>query len=92
MVSGAVVFGPVVGSVVDSGTPVVSELSLGVATTKPVKTHVHGFCASWLDVVVDDPARSCIVCLNGRLGLFVAHFCEELAHWNCFACVDVQCS
>jgi hypothetical protein len=50
-----VVFGPVVGSVVDSRTPVISELSLGVTTTKPVKTHVHGFGVSWLDVVVDDP-------------------------------------
>ncbi len=69
------VFGPVVGSVVDSRTPVVSELSLGVTTTKPVKTHVHGFGASWLDVVVDDPASCCIVCLNGSLGLFVARFC-----------------
>ena len=86
------VFGPVVGSVVDSGTLVVSELSLGITTMKPVKTHVHGFGGSWLDVVVDDPACSCIVCLNGSLGLFVAHFCKELAHCDCFACVDVQCS
>lgn len=84
------VFGVVVGSVVASGAPVVSELSLGVSTTKPVKTHVHCFGASWLDVVVDDPARSCIVGLYGSLGLFVAHLCEELAHWDCFACVDVQ--
>ena len=84
------VFGIVVGSVVDSGTPVVSELSLGVTTTKPVKTHVHCFGASWLDVVVDDTKRSCIVSLNGSLGLCVAHFCKKLAHWDCFACVDVQ--
>ncbi len=84
------VFGVVVGSVVDSRTPVVSELSLGVTTTKPVKTHVHCFGALWLYVVVDDPARSCIVGLNGSLGLFVAHFCEELAHCDCFAWVDVQ--
>ncbi len=83
-------FGVVVGSVVDSGTPVVSELSLGVTTKKPVKMHVHCFGASWLYVVVHDPTRSCIVGLNGSLGLFVAHFCEELAHWDCFACVDVQ--
>ena len=83
------VFGPVVGLVVDSGTPVVSELSLGVTTTKPVKTHVHGFGALWLDVVVDDPARSCIVCLDGSLGLFVAHFRKELANWDCFIHVDV---
>ncbi len=92
MVRGAVVFGPAVGSVVDFGTPVVSELSLGVTTMKPVKTHVHGFGALWLDVVVDDPTRSCIVCLNGSLGLLVAHFCKKLAHWDCFVCVDVQCS
>ena len=68
------VFCPVVGSVVDSRTPVVSELPLGVTTMQPVDLHVHGFGASWLDVVVADPASSGVVCLDGSLGLLVAHF------------------
>ena len=70
------VFGPVVGAVVGTGAPVVSELSLGVATTQPVKTHVHGFCASWLDIVVDYSKGGAVVGLDGGLGLFVAHFFE----------------
>ncbi len=70
------VFGPVVGAVVGTGAPVVSELSLGVATTQPVKTHVHGFCASWLDVVVDYSQGGAVVGLDRGLGLFVSHFFE----------------
>ncbi len=70
------VFGPVVGVVVGTGAPVVSELSLGVTTMQPVKTHVHGFCALWLDVVVDYSQGGAVVSLNWGLGLFVAHFFE----------------
>ncbi len=69
------VFGPVVGAVVGNGAPVVSELSLGVTTTQPVKTHVHGFCVSWLDVV-DYSQGGAVVSLDRGLGLFVAHFFE----------------
>ena len=54
-----------------------------------METHVHCFGASWLDVVVDDPTGSGVVCLDGSLGLFVAHFRKELAHWDCFIHVDV---
>jgi hypothetical protein len=68
------VFGPVVGAVVGTGAPVVSELSLGITTTQPVKRHVHGFRASWLDVVVDYSQGSAVVGLNRGLGLFVSHF------------------
>jgi hypothetical protein len=64
---------------------------LGVATTKPVKTHVHGFGASWLDVVVDNSKRNSVVCLDGGLGLFVVHLCKELVHWDSLTCVDVMC-
>ena len=56
---------------------------------KPVETHVHGFGASWLDVVVDNSKRSGVVFLDGGLGLFVAHLCKELAHWECLTCIDV---
>ncbi len=70
------VFGPVVGAVIRTRAPVVSELSLGVMTTQPVKTHVHGFGASWLDVVVDYSQGGAVVGLDRGLGLFVAHFFE----------------
>jgi hypothetical protein len=70
------VFGPVVGAVVGTGAPVVSVLSLGVTTTQPVKTHVHGFRALWLDVVVDYSQGGAVVGLDRGLGLFVAHFFE----------------
>ncbi len=69
-------FGPVVGAVVGTGAPVVLELSLEVTTTQPVKTHVHGFRASWLDVVVDYSQGNAVVSLDRGLGLFVAHFFE----------------
>ncbi len=70
------VFGPVVGAVFGTRAPVVLELSLGVMTMQPVKTHVHGFCASWLDVVVDYSQSGAVVGLDRGLGLFVSHFFE----------------
>ncbi len=76
MVGGTTVFGPVVGMVVGTGAPVVSELSLGVMIMQSVKTHVHGFRALWLDVVVDYSQDSAVVGLDRGLGLFVAHFFE----------------
>ncbi len=83
------VLGPVVGYVFGPRGPVVPESPLGVATRKPVETHVHGFGASWLDIVVDDSKRSGVVCLDGGLGLFVANLSKELAHWDCLSCVDI---
>ena len=41
-----------------------------------------------MDVVVDDSTGSGVVCLDGSLGLFVAHFRKELVHWDCFVGVD----
>ena len=70
------VFGPVVGACVGTGVLVVLELSLGVTTTQPVKRHVHGFRASWSDVVVDYSQGGAVVSLDRGLGLFVAHFFE----------------
>ncbi len=68
------VFGSVVGVVVGTRAPVVSDLSLGVTTTQPVKTHVHGFRALLLDVFVDYSQGGAVVGLDRGLGLFVAHF------------------
>ncbi len=54
VMSGAVMFGPVVGSVVRSWAPVVSKSALGLMAAKPMESHNHCFSAAWLDVVGDD--------------------------------------
>ena len=64
---------PVVGKVGGSGTPVVFELFLCCAVTKPVETHVHCLGATWLDVVRDDAKCGAIVRLNGCRWLGVPH-------------------
>ena len=81
--------GPVIGLVLGPGGPVVPVLPLGVATRKPMEMHAHGFGSLWLDVVVDDSKRSGVVCLDGGLGLLVAHLYKQLVHWDCLTCVDV---
>ena len=48
--------------------PEESELVLGLAAVQPLESHVHGFCASGLYLVVYDSK-------GGSWGLFVAHFC-----------------
>ena len=67
--------GPVVCPVGGDGLPEKAELTLGFAVPQPVKSHVHGFCVSWLYVVVHDSEGCGVVGLHGSLGLFVAHFC-----------------
>ena len=86
------VLGPVVSSVGGTGTPEKMESVLGLATSYPVESHVHGFGASWLYVVVHDSKDCGIVGLHGSLGLFVAHFCKCYLLWNCFSCIDVVCT
>ena len=66
---------PVVCPVGGAGAPEKTELALGFAVTQPVESHVHGFGASWLNVVVHDSEGCGVVGLHGSLGLFVAHFC-----------------
>jgi hypothetical protein len=70
-----VVFGPVVCSVVGSWAPEKMELLLDFAASKPMESHIHGFCASGLYVVVYDSKGCTVVSLHGSWGLFVAHFC-----------------
>ena len=84
--------GEVVGAVVGSGPPVIFELLLGLAIAKPVETHVHGFRAARLDVVVDDAEGCAVVGFDRGFRLFVAHLFEKLAHGYGFAGVDVECA
>ena len=83
-------FGPIVGSVVGSGAPVVTELALGVATTKPMESHIHCFGATWLYVVGDHAESRAIVGLDRCGGLLVSHLLQELLHGYCFMGVDVE--
>ena len=53
-------------------------------------THVHCFGSSWLYAVVDYSERCAVVGYDDCFRLFVAHLCEELAHWNGFSSVDVE--
>jgi hypothetical protein len=78
VMSGAVMFGPVVGFVVGSWAPVVSKLALGLTAAKPMESHVHCFSAAWLDVVGDDTMCCAIVGLDGCGRLLVAHFFKEV--------------
>ena len=83
-------FGPVIGSVVGSWMPVVSELALGITTTESVEFHVHGFCVPGLDVVGDYAMSCAVVGLDWRGWLFVAHFFNDFLHWDCLAGIDVE--
>ena len=87
---GAMMFGPIVGSVVRYGVPVVTELALGVATTKPMESHIHCFGATWLYVVGDHTGSRAVVSLDRCGGLLVSHLIQELLHGYCFAGVDVE--
>ena len=88
----AMMLGEVVGTVVGSGPPIIFELVLGFAIAEPMKTHVHGFRAARLDVVVDDSKGCAVVSFDWGFGLFVAHLFKELAHRYGFAGVDVECT
>jgi hypothetical protein len=70
-----VVLGPVVCPVVGAWAPKESELALGLATLQAVESHVHGFCALGLCVVVYDSKGCPVVGLHGSWVLFVANFC-----------------
>ena len=74
MMGCAVVLGPIVGSVVGTMTPVDTKLVLGLAA-QPVETHIHGFCASRLNVVGDNAVGGAVVSLNGSCALCVPHDC-----------------
>ena len=89
---GAMMFGPIIGSVVGSWAPVVTELALGVTTTKPMESHIHCFGAPWLDVVGDHAKGRAVVSLDRCGGLLVSHLFQELSHGYRLTGVDVESS
>ncbi len=83
-------FGPIVGLVVGSWTPVVAELALVVTALQPVESHVHCFGALWSNVVGEDAMGCAVVRLDGCGRLLVAHLFEEVLHGDCFTGVNVK--
>ncbi len=62
------VLGPVVCSVGGSSAPEKMELVLGFATSKPMESHIHGFCALGLYVVVHNSKGCTVVGLHESWG------------------------
>ncbi len=79
---------PVVCPVGGARAPEKMELALGFAVAQLVESHVHGFSASWLNVVVHDSESCGVAGLHGSLGLFVAHFCYCHSLGHSLTCVD----
>jgi hypothetical protein len=57
-----------------------------------VETHIHCFCVTRLDVVVDDAEGRAVVGLHRGGRLLVSHFFEDLSLRNGLTSVDVQCA
>ncbi len=76
---GAMMFGPIVGSVVGSGAPVVPELALGVVTMKPMESYIHCFGGTWLYVVGDHAESSAVISLDRCGGLLVSHLSNVIS-------------
>jgi hypothetical protein len=55
------------------------DLSLCLAVTQPVKSHVHGLCAFWLNFIIDYSLCCRVVGLDWGAWLWMPHFLEYLA-------------
>jgi hypothetical protein len=75
-----VVLGPVVSLVGWSGMP---ESVLGFSALVPIESHIHGFGASGLNVVVHNANGCCVVGLHWSGRLLVAHLLKCALLWNC---------
>ena len=88
MEGGLVVFHPVVCMIGVSGVPVEFEFLLAFAVLEPVKMHVHGFGAFWLNFCINYTLCHDIVGLYGSWWLFVAHFIKNYVDVYRFTCHD----
>ena len=70
--------GTVISQVLVALCPVVAEVFLGVAASKPPEAHVHGFEHLVHHGLVGDACGSGVVALNGRGGLRPAHLDESV--------------
>ena len=81
--------GPVIYVVEFFGLPVDLKLVLTFPIAQPVKMHVHGFCAFWLDLTIDDALSHGVVSLDGCGWLFVPQIFEDDVEVYGFTCCDV---
>ena len=79
MVQGGVMLGTVVGQVLVSWCPVVSEVFLVAASSDPPEAHVHGLEHFVHYGLVGDARGGGFVALNGRGGMWPAHFDESVS-------------
>ena len=68
------------------------ELALGNAVSEPVEAHANGFGSILLDGVVEDTIGSAVVGSDRGRGLFVSHFNEGDAVWDCHTGIQVACA
>ena len=73
-----VMLGTVVIQVLVSWCPVLAEVFLGVAALEPPETHVHGLEHFVNHGLFGDACGGGVVALNGRGGLWPAHFDESV--------------
>jgi hypothetical protein len=57
-----------------------------------METHVHCFCLSWLDVIIDDAKCHAGVGLYRHWGLLVSHFFKCMMLGDGLAGIDIQCT
>ena len=69
---------------------IVAKLKLLDAIVQPVETHVHGFCVAQGGGVVDHAKCRCVVSLDGRQGLGVAHLDESMTGWDHYTAINVE--
>ena len=74
MVQGGMMLCTVVGLVLVSWCPIVSEVVLGVAAAEPPEAHVYGFEHLVHHGFVGDAYGGGVVALDGRGGLRPVHF------------------
>jgi len=79
MMGCGVMFGEIISPIGDPGFPVDVELALVGAITKPIEAHVHGFRSLLFDHVIDNPAGSVVVSLQGRGRLGMAKVFQRCA-------------
>lgn len=84
------VFGPVVGVIEASWTPIDAKLFQCFSVTEPVEPHIHCFGAFWLNLAVDDAFGGRIVDLDWRGWLWMTELFEDESDIDGFSSVDVE--
>ena len=87
-----VMFREIICIIIASPPPINQEVTLLDAIADPVKAHVNGFGPPLLDGGIGDACGTCVVSLDGRCHLWVAHFFQGRAEHGCIFCVVKECT